>query len=311
MTDSNSSEPSTDRWSNRSGISIDRRNVLQGIGAFGLGTGVLGSVQAKENDGGPSRSGPAATDVPVSAQFWSFTEADLSVAELIHECADAGYDAVEPHTLDDEDAIATALEEADVRMGSAHVDIDEIEADPEGVVETYSQFGEPALIEPYIDGETWSTEASVVEFAERVNGVADEVADLGLEFGYHNHDHEFEQLEDGDEIAFDVFAEHIEDHVHLQIDVGWVATGGENPIEYITNYADNVRSIHMKNMKDGEFVEIDEGEVNMKAVANVARAAADVDYLIYEYDQAPEPLESMAYGAEFLDRWSGPRGRGK
>jgi len=95
--------------------------------------------------------------------------------------------------------------------------------------------------------------------------------------------------------------------MHLQLDVGWVETGGANPTEYISRYKDKISSIHMKNMEDGGFVEIDEGDVNMKTVANVARAAADVDYLIYEYDRAPQPIESMNIGGEFLGRWNGPR----
>jgi len=94
--------------------------------------------------------------------------------------------------------------------------------------------------------------------------------DHGLEFGYHNHNHEFQQLDDADETGYDVFAEAVEDHVHLQLDVGWVETGGANPTEYISRYKDKISSIHMKNMEDGGFVEIDEGDVNMKAVANVA-----------------------------------------
>jgi len=29
--------------------------------------------------------------------------------------------------------------------------------------------------------------------------------------------------------------------------------------------------------------------------------------LIYEYDRAPQPIESMNIGGEFLGRWNGPR----
>jgi hypothetical protein len=58
----------------------------------------------------------------------------------------------------------------------------------------------------------------------------------------------------------------------------------------------------MKNMADGNFYEIDDGAVNMEAVATVARNAADVDYLIYEYDAAPQPMASMKIGAGWLER---------
>lgn len=291
-------------------VETGRRNLLRGIGALGLGSAAIGGVQARPDHAG---SGSAAEPVPISAQFWSFNNADLTTAELIYEMEKAGYDHFEPFSIDgdsDVDAITEAIDETGVGMASAHQGLYDTLDDPEGVAELYLQYGEPALIEAYINGDTWSTEESVLELAHDVNTAADEMADHGLEFGYHNHDHEFQELEDADEIAYDVFAEAVEDHVHLQLDVGWVETGGANPIEYISRYSDEIDSIHMKNMRDGDFVEIDEGDVNMKAVANVARATADVEYLVYEYDWAPEPIESMNIGGEFLGRWNGPpRGR--
>lgn len=62
----------------------------------------------------------------------------------------------------------------------------------------------------------------------------------------------------------------------------------------------------MKDMTaDGEFTEIGEGDVDMEAVATAAREEADVDYLIYEYDGAPSPIESMNTGADFLEDING------
>jgi len=238
----------------------------------------MGSVQARPDQ---ANSGSAAESVPTSAQFYSFTQSGLSTAELIYEMEAAGYDYFEPFTISDDsdvDAITDAIDETGVGMSSAHQGLDETLDDPEAVAERYLQYGEPALIEPYIGPDTWSTESSVLDLAHDVNTAADHMADHGLEFGYHNHNHEFQQLDDADETGYDVFAEAVEDHVHLQLDVGWVETGGANPTEYISRYKDKISSIHMKNMEDGGFVEIDEGDVNMKAVANVARAAADVDY---------------------------------
>jgi len=89
-------------------------------------------------------------------------------------------------------------------MSSAHQGLDETLDDPEAVAERYLQYGEPALIEPYIGPDTWSTESSVLDPAHDVNTAADHMADHGLEFGYHNHNHEFQQLDDADETGYDV-----------------------------------------------------------------------------------------------------------
>ena len=300
----------------------NRRRVLQGIGAAGAAVAVGMGGQAGADSPDARTGGSVPRDehteledngIPVSAQFWSFRNRDgdgmaggRSVAEVIEACAEAGYHAVEPYYLDDEDAIATALEDTGLEMGSAHVELGDIEGNVSSIAETYKQFGEPTLIHPGEGPDTFATESSIVDFAERMNTVADQLADEGLEFGYHNHDHEFQTIEGGDEIAYDVFASNLNDNVHLQIDAGWVRTGGADPIQYIIEYSDKVGSIHMKNMMDGEFTEIDEGIVGMRGVATAARRAADVDYLIYEYDEPPNPMGSLEIGSDWLNRLNQP-----
>ncbi|MCU4926190.1 sugar phosphate isomerase/epimerase [Halobacteria archaeon AArc-dxtr1] len=239
----------------------------------------------------------------ISTQFFSYNGAGLDTVELIYESGDHEYDAIEPFggpgNLGDVDDVQEALDETGLRLGSSHINIDEVEDDPGGMADIYGDFGEIALIEPYYQG-VWDSRDDVIEFAERVNDVADEMEERGLQFGYHNHDFEFVELDDG-EIAYDVFAEHVNENVHLQLDVGWVVVGGADPVAVIERYPEKIKSIHMKDMtEDGDFVEIGEGAVDMQGVADAAREVAGVDYLVYEYDNAPEPLESLEFGAEYL-----------
>lgn len=316
MSDSDTNETTRDNTEDASSTRSGRRRVLRGIGVTGAAVTIGAGGQAAAADPG-SRSGEdvvsdnhtdlGADEIPTSAQFWSFTNSDKSVAELIRACDEAGYHSVEPYQLDDEDAIATALDETDVVMGSAHVGsiVSDVENDPAAVADTYSQFGDPVLINPIEDDIDWTSRAAVEGFADRMNAAATDLADEGLTLGYHNHDHEFQTVGDGT-VAYDVFAEALDDDVHLQLDVGWVRTGGADPIQYVIDYADRIGSIHMKNMLDGDFTEIDEGIVGMRGVATAARRAADVDYLIYEYDQAPNPMESLNTGADWLNRLNGP-----
>jgi len=244
-------------------------------------------------------------DVPISTQFWTYNNSDLSVAELIQESANAGYDAVEPYQLDDVDAISTALENNDIYMSSAHVSIGSLEGDSfEDTMSTYIDLGADTLIHAYLGDGTWGSEDAIIEWAERMNDVADATAAEGVEYGYHNHDQEFQEI--GDQFGFDIFAENVNDNVHLQLDVGWALVGGADPVSVIERHSDKIDSIHMKDMTaDGEFTEIGEGDVDMEAVATAAREEADVDYLIYEYDGAPSPIESMNTGADFLEDING------
>lgn len=315
------------------GRGANRRRVLQGIGAAGVASAVMSGSGAAEGDAqGFQRAAAAAAtqdvtrEIPTSSQFWSFNSflEDNSNADLIEMSAEAGLDAYEPYELDDEEAMLQAQEDTGVYMSSAHDSIDEVENDPEGKAETYSQFAHdgriPPLIEAYQDG-MWSTESDVIEFAERVNAVADEAADHDLEFGYHNHEHEFQYLDDADERAYDVFLENIEDHVYIQLDVAWCFAGIDrpNPIDYIVEYGDKIKSLHMKNWQandsrthgsgeegNGELTEIHEGDLNMRAIATAARNASAVDHLVYEYDGAPDAEESLGYAGEWLNKVNHP-----
>jgi len=93
-----------------------------------------GRGKEKEN---PQRG---TSEIPISTQFWTYSNSDLSVAELIYESANAGYDTVEPFYIDDEDAVPTALQETGLELSSAHVGIGELEDNFEETVTTYSQY---------------------------------------------------------------------------------------------------------------------------------------------------------------------------
>ncbi|MCU4927062.1 hypothetical protein OB905_13920 [Halobacteria archaeon AArc-dxtr1] len=320
--------PQTDPEREHATEGTNRRRVLQGIGAAGVATAVTGAAGA---DGQPGQWSQSAADVaaqdgeelPTGSQFWSFNELldeDYTNADLIHLSADADLHSYEPYMIDDEEEMLEAQEETGVYMSSAHEDMEEIEDDPEGMAELYEQFAHdgrnPPLIEPFEDEETWETEESVVEFAERCNTLADEMADHDFQFGYHNHEHEFRYLDDGDERAYDVFIEELEEDVYVQLDVAWVLAGVDrpDPIHYITEYGDKIESLHMKNWQaeagtrtegeegTGELTEIHEGDISMQAIAAAARNASEIDHLVYEYDNSPQPYDSFEYAGYWLNR---------
>src|SRR5699024_7685629 len=134
-------------------LSVNRRKVLQGIGVAGLGVGVTSGSAAAQNDDTDQAQTTAAAqqtdDIPISTQFYSYRSTDLSVPELIHESADAGYDAFEPYSVGadaDVDSILTAMDETGLEMSSAHISINAVENNTEAMADTFTQFGTPTLI---------------------------------------------------------------------------------------------------------------------------------------------------------------------
>lgn len=306
MSEKNRPNIGNDSGNDRECSVVGRRGVLTGIGTISLGSSITGLVQASDRTESGGRSREATDEIPVSTQLWTYNaNSDKSVAELIRASADAGYDAVEPFYLDDPRAIATALKETNVSMSSAHVAVGQLEENPDELAQMYSDFGVSTLVHGYQSPNTFTDEDSIVAFAERINAMAGRLADWGIEYGYHNYNHEFE-VTIGDATAYDIFVEHVRDDVHLQLDVGWALVGGVNPVTVLDDYSDRIGSLHMKDMAaEGKFEEIGEGDVDMRALADVVQEAADVDYFVYEYDGAPDPMESLKTGAEFLETWPG------
>ncbi|MFB6173218.1 MAG: sugar phosphate isomerase/epimerase family protein [Halobacteriales archaeon] len=236
--------------------------------------------------------------VHTAINLYSVRDIDLPMAEVLERCADAGYDGVQfSGGFGDlsPDELAAKLDDLGLAVTDAHVDIGDLEADPAGVVEAHEVIGAGGAVVPWLDPEDFESRAAVEATAERVDAVAASLTDYGFVCHYHNHAHEFTEF--GGTNAYELFAELTD--VLLEPDVGWIETAGHDPVEILERYGDRVEIVHMKDMDDGEFCEIGEGDVDMQACADAAREI-DAEWLVYEHDQPDDPAASIDRGAEFL-----------
>jgi len=308
-------DKATDRSdrSRATSLEVKRRQVLQGIGAAGVATTFSAGAASGQTDSWGSRAAAAeetSDDIPISTQFYSYRDTGLSPAELVREAADVGYDAFETYRVGAGTNVSPILQAANdtgLEMSSAHISLDEIESNTQAMIDTFSQFGDPILIDPGVaPNGGWGSESGVIDLAERFNAAADLLSGTELALGHHNHDAEFAQI--GDTTGYDVFAENLDDQVQIQLDVGWALVGGTDPSRFIEDHPENVRTAHMKNMNvdPQAFTEFHEGDVNMRAVANTIRHVGEPEYLVFEHDAPEDPLESMQLGAEGLEKVNQP-----
>ncbi|UPM44311.1 sugar phosphate isomerase/epimerase family protein [Halocatena salina] len=300
-------------------FSTKRRTVLQGIAALGLSSSVVGTTAARTNDTErtPDADTPPRRGVSTAIQFYTLRNLPDTVLDLIRRVGAVdnnggpGYDAVEFAGLGEAsaDEIVDTLERTGLVGGSAHVGLEALETELETTVETYTQIGVDNLVVPYIDPSRIDTIEKTETLAERMNAV-DEQLGSDVQLSYHNHDGEFQRLAD-DRTPLAVLDESLNDGIGFEIDVGWVHTAGFDPVEVIETYSDRTHLVHMKDMVDGEFAEIGEGAVDMRAVSAVARTKANVEYLIYEHDEPTDPAGSVATGAGVLSLLDGTKKPGR
>lgn len=104
------------------------------------------------------------------------------------------------------------------------------------------------------------THTGAVLFAKKLNAAAEKMAAAGLELSYHNHDIEFARL-DGEYLLDIIYRE--APALKAELDVFWVAAGGNDPVEWIEKMAGRQTLIHLK-----EYGVANKGGRQMRAVGD-------------------------------------------
>lgn len=236
-----------------------------------------------------------------------FTLRDIEepLPDILERVADTEFDGIEfIHRLPKGDlgAIVSTLQETGLEIPAAHLGpFTELENLPNTFNETaeiYDAVNCDALAIS-IEDHQFETVERIRETAGKLEALADQIGEHGFNFFYHNHYWEFNEL-DG-RTRFDRLLEEINDHVGIELDVGWAAAGGADPVALIDRLGDRLSIVHIKDVDimTKTSVEVGHGDVNLEACINAA-ADADVDWLIYEHDEPTDPLKSLSYGASYL-----------
>ena len=226
-------------------------------------------------------------------QLWTLRDHAGPQAETFERIAAAGYDGVEFAGLSDPVETARHMEAAGLLAAGAHVDADEIRADPDGVTGDLATLGVPYVVVPYLDDDHFADAAAVAETATMLDDLASAVEKPLL---YHNHTHEFVPV--GTATAFDRLIE--ETTVGIELDVGWVQAAGRDPVPLLETLSGRVPVVHVKDVTaDGEPTGLGEGVVDLGAVVDAARAAG-TEWLVFEHDDPTDPMAAMETAADVL-----------
>lgn len=193
------------------------------------------------------------------------------------------------------------LDDCGLTCFSAHVGIDEMRNDMEGVIARAKLFGQKYVVLPWVSqdfyAEGWAKAAT-----ETMLPVAKQLKEAGLQFCYHNHAFEFEK--EGDQTGWEVLWNAADPaYIHAELDAYWVATGGDDPAEWITKLSGRVPMVHWKDMGLGEdkrFEEVGQGRLDWHSILAACREAG-TEWCTVEMDITPnEPLHSIKVSRDFM-----------
>ncbi|GLU43785.1 sugar phosphate isomerase/epimerase [Allomuricauda sp. NBRC 101325] len=137
--------------------------------------------------------------------------------------------------------------------------------------------------------------------AEQFNKAGEACKKLGLKFGYHNHEYEFEV--DKDQVLYDILLEETDpDLVHMELDLGWVVMANKNPLDYFERFPGRFPLWHLKDMDKNtkENTEFGKGILNIVEVIENQKRSGVEHIFIEQEEYASTPLESMKHNMDFL-----------
>ncbi|MBC1364034.1 sugar phosphate isomerase/epimerase [Listeria welshimeri] len=235
----------------------------------------------------------------IALQLWSVKEAcEDDFFGTLEKVAEMGYDGVEFAGYYGKSAseIKTKLAELGLEVAGSHISKEMLEEELEDVIVFERELGNKFIICPYADFET---KQEWLSFAEKLREIAKTIQQAGMQFGYHNHAHELEKVDDA--IILENLLGNVPEMI-AELDTYWIEYAGVGVIPFIEKYRNRVPLVHIKDKSktSKESTIIGEGILDISGYVKTA-IASGTKWLIIEQEAFEEdPLTSVAKGYTYL-----------
>jgi len=248
-----------------------------------------------------------------SVQLYSVRDAiDENLDAAVARVAEIGLTQVEPYAFHLRTAeFARAFAASGITAPSGHAPVIDAD-DPAVIFDAAAELGMTTVIDPFIPTDRWQTADDARRLAEAVNALAEQAANRGLQFGYHNHQWEFTKKVDGRPI-YELFVEQLEPGVKLEVDTFWATVGGADTPAVLRSLGDRVAAIHVKDGRiTGDIATVLPSSESALVVPEALKAAfenqtpagqgdIDVHAILRAAPQALRVIEFDAYKGDVFD----------
>ncbi len=287
---------------------MDRRQFLNTslwtAGAFCAGVSLAGCSNGSDSDSASddasSTPKKSASSLPaIGLQLYtvrSVLENDFS--GTMKQVAEIGYDEVEFAGYYDRspEEIGTMLDDLGLSAPAAHVPLQQIREAPDDLIQTAQAIGHDYLVCPYLREADRDGIDAYRQRAKDFSAFGKRCTDAGIQFAYHNHDFEFQEM-DGT-LPFEVLLEETTpEHVKMELDLYWVVAAGHEPIDYVKQNPERYPLCHVKDRSaDGEMVSVGAGTMDFASIFR----AGNFEHYFVEHDNPENPMQSIKSSHETL-----------
>jgi len=245
------------------------------------------------------------SQVPIGLQLYSVREeCAKDLAKTLAAVAKMGYVGVEFAGYYQRSAVELRkmLDDNGLKCCGTHTGLDTLLGDAlPRTAEFNQQLGNRYLIVPWVPDEKLKG-AACLETARQFNEIAEKLAPLGLQTGYHNHHSEFTAVEG--EVPWDTFFRNTVKSVVMQLDLGNGFAGEADLLKILQDYPGRPATVHLKpfsrklaskgGMAEGFKPLIGEDDVPWAAVFDLCERQGGTKWYIVEYESdAYAPLEAV------------------
>lgn len=225
-----------------------------------------------------------------------YTVREAAAADLdatLGKIAGQGYTAVEFAGFHDHTAaqVKGMLDKHGLRAASAHIPVPQFQNRLDGVVDDLATLGAEWGVIPWVAPNDRS-EGTMRGYAEQFDSYAERLRSADIKFAYHNHDFEFASKTSDGKTLFDTLVSVTTPGlVFFELDAFWAAVGGFDPEQVIKDNADRIGLLHLKDgsIGPGSHKDAPFGEGDLKWEPILA-AARDAGVTWYITEQdAPNP----------------------
>jgi sugar phosphate isomerase/epimerase len=246
----------------------------------------------------------------VGAQLYTlrdFLKTEDDIKETFEKVRNIGYTEVqlsgvgpiEPITL------GNILKDTGLSAAATHMSWDRFLNDLDAVIEEHKTWDCKHAAIGGLDAKYFCDDG-VKMFLDELAPVSEALAKEGMDFSYHNHNHEFIHY-NGRAWLDTLYSEAPADMLKAELDVYWVQAGGADPCEWIWRCAGREPVMHLKDMcivpeREQRFAEIGQGNLNWDGIFSEAEDGG-VEHFLVEQDNCydRDPFESLAISYKFLE----------
>ena len=160
------------------------------------------------------------------------------------------------------------------------------------MADSHAELGVKFCIKPWIE----PVDRNIEQYKKMIadcNEVGKITKSVGIQFGYHNHNFEFNNI-NGIVPYYDIFLKEMDaDLITMELDLFWASKAGQDPVEMFKKYPGRFQLLHMKDMHHNQapFYEVvkddicsvGEGVIDFKKIL-AAKQTAGAKYIFVEDD---------------------------